>query len=139
VVVPLLLPPPLLPPAVPGGNPPTEGTVEVAPPPGFECPSWVGGVVLPGRCGLVVGVLGFVLPGVVVVGVVVVGGAVTVNICGVYTGGSKGSPALSHTAATRFPEPLLEFEGTLNEPCQEPFVATGIRIEIWNVGASSAT
>lgn len=46
---------------------------------------------------------------------------------------------LTHTAATRLPEPLLEFEGTVNDPCQEPFVATGIRIEIRNVGASSAT
>jgi hypothetical protein len=96
-------------------------------------------VLLPGRCGLVVDVVGFVVPGAVVGGDVVDGGAVTVNLCGAYTGGSKGSPVLTHTAATGLPEPLLEFEGTVNDPCQEPFVATGTRIEIWNVGASSLT
>jgi len=97
----------------------------------------VGGVVLPGRWGSVVGVVGFVVRG-----VVVVGAAVIVKVCGVYSVVSEGKPSLTQSAKTGAPcgaVPAAALADTVNEPAQDPFARTGMRIDACFVGPDTAT
>jgi hypothetical protein len=97
---------------------------------GGDCsPGSAGGAGAPGVAGLVVGVDGLVVVG---------PDAVTVNVCGVYCVSSDGKPSVKQSAATAAGNTAAP-AGTVNDPCQDPFAATGMSTDTGNVGAATRT
>jgi hypothetical protein len=52
---------------------------------------------------------------------------------------SDGNPSLTQSARTSDGRPVGASAGTVNDPCHDPFAATGARSETWNAGAVTAT